>query len=255
MPTVLSARTRLPDRQKARFRPAMKLRRLLSALMAASPIGPPAEPTPKRLIMIMGVQRSGTTAFSETLATDRSIHLRGEHPNDEIYDHFFLRPEPEIRSVLARIEGTPVLKPVRESQRRSPEEVAAEYAGYDLRIVWLYRDPINVYRSWREKGWAQQVAQPQAFIAMWCRRNLKALRSRKALRNRLVLVRYEDLAESPRYVQAIGEALGLSIQSTLRADRGADGRDLPPGHHEAIALGCASTLARLDAARSIAPPS
>jgi hypothetical protein len=233
----------------------MRFLRLLSALKPALPIRPAAEPAPLRLIMIMGVQRSGTTAFSETLATDRSIHLRGERPDDDIYDDFFLRPEPEIRPVLARIGGTLVLKPVRESKRRAPHEVAAEYADYDLRIVWLHRNPCNVYRSWREQGWAQQASQPQTFIGMWCRRNLKALESREALGDRLMFVRYEDLAESPQYVQSIGEALGLSIQSTLRADRGADGRDLPPGHHEAIELGCASTLARLDAARSIAPPS
>ena len=87
-----------------------------------------------RLVMILGFQRSGTTALFDTLASAPGVSPRHEHADDDLYDDYFLRPEPQIRSVLAALPGTVLLKPVRESRRRSPLEVAKEYRDYDLSI-------------------------------------------------------------------------------------------------------------------------
>ena len=80
----------------------------------------------KRLVMILGFQRSGTTALFNTLASASGVSPRHEHADDDVYDDYFLRPESQVRPVLSALPGMVLLKPVRESRRRSPLEIAEE---------------------------------------------------------------------------------------------------------------------------------
>ena len=145
-----------------------------------------------------------------------------------------------------------LLKPVRESRRRSPLEVATEYSDYDLSIIWLYRDPVNVYRSWLEKGWVKSM--PQEFASHWMTRNEGCLDSRGALGDTLIMVRYEDLVAHPACVEDLAGRLGLAVQSTLRADRNVGRTCLPADVQEKIDAVTRATLVTLDTARSIRPP-
>ena len=206
----------------------------------------------KRLVMIMGFQRSGTTALFDTLASAPGVSPRHEHADDDIYDDYFLRPEPQIRSVLAALPGTVLLKPVRESRRRSPLEVAEEYRDYGLTIIWLYRDPVNVYRSWVEKFWVK--SRPKGMGQQWVTRNENCLASRAALGDTLIIVRYEDLVASPSCVAALAGRLGLTVESTLRADSNAGRTHLAADDQSDIDAITLATLEKLDDARSIRPP-
>ena len=206
----------------------------------------------KRIVMILGFQRSGTTALFKTLASAPGVSPRHEHANDDLYDDFFLRPEPQIRPVLAVLPGTVLLKPVRESRRRSPLEVAEEYSDYDLTMIWLYRDPVNVYRSWVEKGWVK--CRPQKMGQHWVSRNQKCLASRGALGDRLLIVRYEDLVASPSCVAALAGRLGLTVESTLRADSNAGRTHVTADVQSEIDAATHAVLEQLDDARSIRPP-
>jgi hypothetical protein len=206
----------------------------------------------KRLVMILGFQRSGTTAMFETLASSPGVSPRHEAADDDIYDDYFLRPESQIRPLLAALPGTVLLKPVRESRRRSPLEVATEYSDYDLSIIWLYRDPVNVFQSWLEKGWVKSM--PQEFASHWMTRNEGCLDSRGALGDTLIMVRYEDLVAHPACVEDLAGRLGLAVQSTLRADRNAGRACVAADVQEKIDAVTGATLATLDNARSIRPP-
>jgi hypothetical protein len=205
----------------------------------------------KRLVMILGFQRSGTTALFETLASAPGVSPRQEHANDDVYDDYFLRPEPQIRPVLAALPGTVLLKPVRESRRRSPLEIAEEYRNYDLTMIWLYRDPVNVYQSWLEKQW---VTNPQGIGQHWVSRNKKCLASRAALGDKLIIVRYEDLVTSPACVAALAGRLGLTVESTLRADSNAGRTHVAADVQQEIDAATRATLEQLDDVRSIRPP-
>ena len=205
----------------------------------------------KRLVMIMGFQRSGTTALFDTLASAPGVSPRHEHADDDLYDDYFLRPEPQIGPVLAALPGTVLLKPVRESRRRSPLEVAEEYRDYDLTMIWLYRDPVNVYQSWLEKQW---VTNPEGIGQHWVSRNKKCLASRAALGDTLLIVRYEDLVASPASVAALAGRLGLVVESTLRADSNAGRTRVAAVDQQAIDAVTRATLEQLDNARSIRPP-
>ncbi len=206
----------------------------------------------KRLVMILGFQRSGTTAMFETLASSPGVSPRHEEADDDIYDDYFLRSESQIRPLLAALPGTVLLKPVRESRRRSPLEVATEYSDYDLSIIWLYRDPVNVFQSWLEKGWVKSM--PQEFASHWMTRNEGCLDSRAALGDNLIVVRYEDLVAHPACVEDLAGRLGLAVQSTLRADRNAGRACVAADVQEKIDAVTGATLATLDNARSIRPP-
>lgn len=205
-----------------------------------------------KLIMIMGMQRSGTTALFETLATASRLVSRNESPGDAIYDDYYLRPEPQIRSFLAALRVPVLLKPVRESERRPVSQVVEEYRNYDLRILWLYRDPVNVLYSYLRKGWTTEQS---LFINAreWDRRNRELLRDLPAVRDQTSIVRYEDLIGDPATLTALTRSLGLSIRSTLRPDSDAGRSKLPGETQRRIDLLTRSTLRALDEQRSFRP--
>lgn len=213
---------------------------------------PPADR--KRLVMIMGVQRSGTTALFEALATAPGVTARNESPDDEIYVDYFLRPESEIRDVLGSLPGTVLLKPVRESEVRSPRAVAAEYAAYDLRIVWLYRDPVNVFDSYVRRGWrTAQWVSARAFANEWQRRNATAVADATAGGVPLVVIRYEDLCFEPRLMPRLAKRLGLVVNTRFGADSAIGRQRQPEPVRRMIDGYTAEVRSRLDHLRAIRP--
>ena len=217
------------------------------------PIDTPMHGSPrKRVIMIMGVQRSGTTALFDVLAKCPGVSPRHESAGDEIYDDYFLRPEPQIRAVLQSLPGTVLLKPVRESERRSPLQVAEEYRDYDLRIIWLYRDPVNVFHSYVRLGWCEAAEGPAYWLAnQWADRNIKALASARQLGNRLLVVRYEDLTSNPAMARTLGTSLGLEVSESFGVDSSAGRRSLPMGLKALIDEHTTLVQMRLNARRAI----
>jgi hypothetical protein len=214
------------------------------------PAGPPRKP----LIVIMGVQRSGTTALFNALANAPGVSARHESKGDEIYDDYFLRPEPEIRAVLHSLPGTVLLKPVRESERRTPLEVAEEYCDYDLRIIWLYRDPVNAFHSYVRFGWCEQATGPAFWFAKeWDKRNMEAVGSAKQLGKRLLVVRYEDLTTHRLLVRKVAEVVGLRVSGALGEDSSGGRRSLPEELQTIIDDHTLMTRGRLDGLRSIRP--
>jgi hypothetical protein len=176
-----------------------------------------------KLIMIMGMQRSGTTALFETLSTARGLVSHAESPDGPIYDDYFLRPESAIRKVLRSSSSPVLLKPVRESARRTLVSVIDEYADYDLSILWLYRDPVNVVFSYSVKGWLDEMTVMQQWIA----RNRMLIQLPAAYRPKLTVLRYEDLVGDGSVLKALKRKLGLRGHSTLRPDSNAGRAQLP----------------------------
>jgi cytochrome P450 len=202
--------------------------------------------------MILGVQRSGTTALFETLSTAAALTAHEEDADSAIYDDYFLRPEPEIRSVIQSAPGPVLLKPVRESERRNVDELFAEYAGYDLTILWLYRDPVNVLYSWERKGWiGPQVMLQNAY--RWALRNQAMLEVWPNFRERLLPIRYEDLLADPMLVHELAHNLGLKVASGLHPDSNSGRRKMLPEVQTEIDRITGKTLTLLDQIRALLP--
>lgn len=209
----------------------------------------------KKLIMIMGVQRSGTTALFDILALAPGVSPRQESADDEIYDNFFLRPEPEIRGLLRALPGTVLLKPVRESERRSPLEVAEEYRDYDPRIIWLYRNPVNVFHSYVRLGWSDDSSVfASRFASEWSSRNQAAVAAAKRLSGRLLVVNYEDLTTHRSLVFDLAETLGLRTTRILRGDSDRGRKTLPEDIQQLLEERTEVVRRALDDRRAVRPP-
>jgi cytochrome P450 len=204
--------------------------------------------------MIMGVQRSGTTALFETLATAPGLTSYHEAADDAVYFDYYLRPEPKIRALLQAAPGSVLLKPVRESELRSLHSLLDEYAAYDLQIIWLYRDPVNVLYSYERLGWAG----PDTFETLswkWVARNQATMEARPKAQSHLTIVRYEDLLRDPALIHTLAHRFDLKVQSTLETDSNAGRKRMSVEAQKAIDQITATTLLQLDQMRSVRPAS
>lgn len=207
----------------------------------------------RRIVMILGVQRSGTTALFQAFAAARGVIPCEESPQDDLYDEFFLRPEPAIRAAIRDRPGTILMKPVRESERRGPAGIAREFsrqAGYDLRMVWMYRDPVNVFDSYVRRGWTVPTEEAaREFAIQWRRRNLGAIEDAPALGPGFLILRYEDLSDDPTLVGQVAEAIGLATPGAYGTDKASGRHALDPKIRAVIDEVTRETRARLDGAR------
>ena len=202
------------------------------------------------VIMILGVQRSGTTALFETLSTAPNLTCWHEAENSEIYNDWYLRPEAEIRTHLLGSPYPVLLKPVRESEIRSPLSLLDEYQNYNLQMIWLYRDPVNVIYSYQQKGWITGRADEYIRLAYaWQLRNQYVLDEADRCAGNITAVRYEELLESQTLVHRLAGRFGLSVSSILVPDSMAGRRHLPSDIQSLIDDICGSTMNAMDALR------
>lgn len=201
-----------------------------------------------RLVFIMGVQRSGTNALFKSLSSDPAVLGVNEAPDSAFFEEVLLRPEPELRPHLQAWPGPVVLKPISETNRRSVADVLAEFAAYDLRVAWIYRDPVNCFHS-HVVRWQGFRDRPEAFAEHWSQRNRSLLEALPEHGERLAVVRYEDLVEDPAVFAELVAWLGIPGSYLFRPDRGAGRSEQPAAVQAAIDVGTAGTLARLDAVR------
>ncbi len=205
----------------------------------------------RKLIMVMGVQRSGTKVLFNSLANDRSLTSFNESVDDAIYDRYRLRPLPQIAHVLNAAPGTVLLKPISETPDRALEEIAAEYAAYDLRVVWIYRDPVNVLYSMQRKGWLPPTQiDATVHVLDWERRNRLALRFHAQNPARIAIVRYEDCCIDPRVFRDFSAWLGVTGASLFRTDSDVGRKNVAREAQEKIHAAVGLTLLALDDART-----
>ncbi len=201
----------------------------------------------QKVIMILGVQRSGTTALFETLSTASDLTCWHEAENSPIYLDWYLRPEPEIREHLVNSKYPVLLKPVRESELRSPLDILSEYHQYNLHMLWLYRDPVNVIYSYHQIGWIDGSEQAIRTMAeQWRDRNEHVIKETEVCGNHLTVLGYEELISSPTLVHTLSRELGISVISELRPDSMAGRLHMPPEHQRVVDEICKETRAKLN---------
>lgn len=204
-----------------------------------------------KLILVMGLQRSGTSALVEALGQDPELRVETEHPGNDFYDDYFLRPEPVLRPLLWRIRRRVVLKPISEIQRRTVDDVLDEWADYGPQVAWIYRDPVNVWSSnVVEFGMTREVL--PRWIREWNEGNrfiLRSLRGKHA--ERIVVVRYEDLIADRGVFAALCRFLKVRDVNNLfwREDAKKGRRRLPDQVQAEIERGVDEVLRELHACR------
>ena len=159
------------------------------------------------LVFIMGVQRSGTNALFRSLSGGAAQAYNEAH-SSPLFESMYLRPELQVRQTIAAAGGPVLAKPISETKRRSVRDVFREYARYDLRVAWIYRDPVNCYASHINR-WDEYKGRAEAFVQSWCQRNQMALDGLEDAGGRLAIVRYRDLIDDHRLIKQLGDFLGL----------------------------------------------
>ena len=204
--------------------------------------------------MVMGVQRSGTSALFESLAYDESLTPFNESIDSLIYYQYRLRPVPEIAPLLDATPGPVLLKPISETLHRSLEELVAEHHDYEVRMVWIYRDPVNVFYSMHRQGWVPSfdITHP-CYSSEWVQRNQLALQFQRSHPNQIVFIRYKDCATDPLIFRQIATWLGVKGRSVFRSDSNQGRRRLPPAEQQKIDRRVGPTLDKLDAIRTFRP--
>ena len=150
----------------------------------------------------MGVNRSGTNALRESLSKDADIYAFNEHKNNAFFVDYYLRSEKETRKLIQKSEKPILLKPINETRKRSIDEVLKEYKDYEVKIIWIYRDPVNVHQSQKTFFNKPPISYPKYknvdwFIKEWNKRNSEVLSVRKKYECNMIIVRYEDLISDP----------------------------------------------------------
>ena len=195
---------------------------------------PPHEWSEKRILMIMGCQRSGTTLIQDIFDHDRSTKVYGEFSELSDQDTEFnirMNPLDSVRQTLqANRAGLIVLKPIVESQNALKLLEAFENA----KILWMYRDfrdaaasNINMFGpaagiydlqcimdnrkgDWRAEGLSDEMRETvarnfsadmpphDAAALFWFMRNSWIFQLGLNTHNRVMIKRYEKLVENPR---------------------------------------------------------
>ena len=202
-----------------------------------------------RLVFIMGVQRSGTNALFKSLERGAN-HAYNEAEDSPLFEGFYLRDDAVVRGVLDGCSGVVLAKPISETKRRSVSDVITAYAGYDLSVIWIYRDPINCYASHIER-WTGFRGRPAAFAESWAERNQSVLDALEIHADRITLVRYEDLTRSPAMVVSLGATIGLRTRSKFRRDHRRGRRALSSDVISIIEAGTQQALKTLDSAQEL----
>lgn len=193
------------------------------------------------VIFVLGSQRSGTNVLRRSLSLDPRVQGFNERKHDALYRGWQLRPESEIRSVLLRQRNVVLLKPIQSVIRRPVADLLTEFDRYDVRVVWIYRDPVAVFRS-RARRWPYK-ADSGPFVEEWNRVNRSAL---DALDERMAVVCYEHLSADDSAFYTLSTWLGIRGENLFAPVRPTLESDLSVSEVADIREGTAESLARLD---------
>lgn len=197
----------------------------------------------KKIIMVMGVQRSGTTILLKCLSKDRNISTFNEDHSD-FFKNYFLRPLSKIELQVRKINKLILLKPISETIVRSINDIFEEYKEYDVWIPWIYRDPVNVYYSHLLNICAFQKVDD--FIDSWNKRNQKILSVLPKYGHKILIFRYEDIISSDRIFFELCQSLKINGQFLFGDDPSAGIKNLSSELKRRIYRGTYKTLAELN---------
>jgi hypothetical protein len=205
----------------------------------------------QKLILIMGYQRSGTNALFNSLSRGGECIPILDSEDSDVYDEYYLRPEADIRTILSQHDKPVLLKPVNETKKRNIDSVLDEYSSYDVRVLYIYRDPVNSFFSQTEM-WPE-FTDVDEFIEQWNMRNRYAVNISSKWKPRLALVKYQDLSDDPRVFDDLCDFAGVRGIYLFRGDKNRGRQYLDHNLQQKIDEGTRETMQLLDESRTFLP--
>ncbi|MDA9952392.1 sulfotransferase domain-containing protein [Chitinophagales bacterium] len=99
-----------------------------------------------KIVMILGYQRSGTSAMISSFENCKNYTIHSESNNSWLMHKWLLRPEKNIRYSLNKRKRL-ITKPITESYLRTSGELFEEYKNYDVQYILLLRNVENIFYS------------------------------------------------------------------------------------------------------------
>lgn len=238
----------------------------------------------RRICLILGCQRSGTTLMVQMLDNDMRLRVFPEL-SEVTYASFRLRPYSEVRSILSKSRAPVIImKPLVESQHAT--RLLSEFEG--AKVIWAYRRFQDVASSMVKKFGAESVINDIRFVKdsdasrwigervpehcrqlvtqyyaedmnphtaaslSWYVRNQLFFEQGLEKEDRVLLCRYEDLVQHPSSVaRKLYNHIGIAYPGD-RIVSEVDSTSLGKGAHieipEALSAECQELYQRLNSA-------
>ncbi|MBD3245631.1 MAG: hypothetical protein GF333_01295 [Candidatus Omnitrophica bacterium] len=222
-----------------------------------------------KLVMVSGIQRSGTSVLYYTLLNGKTCCGYEEAIDSELFKDWNLKPESQIRECLQNSEKPVLIKMPNATADHRINQILEEFHAYTVYLVWIYRDPVNVCYStlehYRHRTDAKQafydsiarypdpLAAIDGFIEQWRERNRQVIDALSLSAQNIFVVKYEDLVEDPGVVAALCRHLGIAFRYNFRPDSNAGYTYLPEDVCRKIARMTADVWCQLDECRHFTP--
>jgi len=94
------------------------------------------------------------------------------------------------------------------------EDLREEFGAYALRIVWIYRDPVNVFYSMHREGWVPfNEIGSDLYIEQWKKRSYLAHEFYQRHSDLIAIVRYEDFFVDSDVFRGLCDWLNIESKS------------------------------------------
>lgn len=168
-----------------------------------------------KIVMILGYQRSGTSALISSFEKDEDYAIYTESNNSLLMYKWLLRPEKNIRFFLNKTKKI-ITKPITESYIRTSGELFEEYKNYDIQYILLVRSVENIFYSNSKHDNEYYGNDIEKFIPLYNKRMKNTLTGLDK-KNGLV-IKYEDIIDKPVIYDKICDFLGLKGDYIFRKD-------------------------------------
>jgi len=200
-------------------------------------------------LMIMGVHRSGTTALLESLEKDDRLYAFHEAKNNFIYDNWQLRPLDQLmKRMKQKFMHRLLFKNLNFYKiKQSVSDVIIEYSQHNLQIIWLYRNPVNVYYSYIQK-WPSFKKGKLQWISHWNDRNESAIAAKEAYPDLIHFIKYEELVNDKDVFRVLCRKIGVDGSYIFKPDSNLGSINLEE-ESDIIRVNTSSVMNRLDSLR------
>ena len=168
-----------------------------------------------KLICASGYQRSGTTVLFNSLAARNRHCSFNESPDNEAFTNKNLLPQNILMPLATKCGGKLIVKPNKLFSMFTLDEIAQRYSNFDMRIVWSFRNPVDVYSSHFQMARRTKIQDhgesefDAKLVNAWKARNSAVL---NGIRRRVVpilIVQYEELIASNERNEKISRFCGV----------------------------------------------
>lgn len=198
----------------------------------------------KKLIFILGSQRSGTNALRRSLSLDPDVMGFNESKKSDLFNNWILRPEVKIRDFILNKPSAVLIKPITNVKHQSVSVFLDGFKTYNLKVAWIFRDPVNVFSS-RIKRWPY-LDDVEQFVSEWNRINRSVL---EANTFKIKIVAYEELLPGLGVFEKLCRFLGIRGENLFRSNHDGGYSHLQSATIEQIKAGTSATMTALNKSR------